>query len=291
MCLLADFYPYKEIIVVDNCSTDGTKEMLKDEFSQYREIKVFSTGKNIGVGARNIFLFNAKGKYVFQYDDDSQPQDNFTITRIVEFLERNNEINVLCTKVVDFCDNFIETKDWELFAWSGDAEKGFLGHFIHGSGTVFRRNALKKISGYPDNFFWGFEEADLTLQFLRAGCNIVYKPDLITLHRRKSRQFASSQITFYFVRNGILVFWKYFPFPYDLLLIIGWLFSQLLRNPNHLRDLGHGLSAGIKMLRGTRKETLRFRSIKRGIILWCIHTLLPPRAWKVLRLVKRNPGG
>ncbi|MCX7732548.1 MAG: glycosyltransferase family 2 protein [candidate division WOR-3 bacterium] len=286
-CLLRDGYPNREIIVVDNHSSDDTQEMLQREFGGCRELIVYRTEKNIGVGARNLFLKNARGKYVFQYDDDSQPADSATIKNIVEFLETSgNEIDVLCTRVVNFYDQSCETQDWEVFAWGGDANQGFRGHFIHGSGTIFRSSALRQISGYPEDFFWGFEEADLTLQFLLAGSTIVYKPDFITLHRRRRRQFSSPLVTTYYVRNGVLVFNKYFTFPYNWLLCKLWIMRHISKNLLHFKSVIAGARAGFSLSRNQIRARRKFPCNRKQIFLWIIHTLLPSPTWKFFKLIR-----
>ncbi|MEO0022007.1 MAG: glycosyltransferase [candidate division WOR-3 bacterium] len=286
-CLLTDCYPNKEIIVVDNHSSDDTQEMLEKEFRGCSEVIVYRTEDNIGIGARNLFLKNARGKYVFQYDDDSQPADSTTIKNIVEFLETSgNKIDVLCTRVVNFYDQSCETQDWEVFAWAGDANHGFRGHFIHGSGTVFRGSALRQISGYPEDFFWGFEEADLTLQFLLSGSTIVYKPDFITLHRRRRRQFSPPRITTYYVRNGVLVFNKYFPSPYNWLLSKFWVVRHIFKNPLRLNSVMTGFRAGVNSSRNQIRAGKNFPCTRKQILLWVIHTLLPSPAWKFFRLIR-----
>ena len=58
-----------ELIIVDDCSTDNTLNILK-EYSDNR-IKIFNTEKNSGVSfCRNYGLKNAAGEYVYFIDSD-----------------------------------------------------------------------------------------------------------------------------------------------------------------------------------------------------------------------------
>jgi len=86
------------LIVVDNASEDGSYEMVRKEFPY---VKLFRTKDNIGIAGRNVFLFNARGKYIIQFDDDSMPSDSLSISKIVKFLERRPDVDVLCTQVVN----------------------------------------------------------------------------------------------------------------------------------------------------------------------------------------------
>lgn len=60
-----------ELIIVDDCSTDGTVEVVKQYMKKDHRIKLFSTGENSGpYVARNIALSAAKGEFVTVNDAD-----------------------------------------------------------------------------------------------------------------------------------------------------------------------------------------------------------------------------
>lgn len=64
--------PYdKEIIVVDDCSTDGTRSLLENESRAGKEIKVFFHEKNMGKGAAIKTAYgHARGDLVIVQDAD-----------------------------------------------------------------------------------------------------------------------------------------------------------------------------------------------------------------------------
>ncbi len=60
-----------EIIVVDDCSTDGTWEVLKQVAKTRKEMRVFRNNSNQGVAyTRNRIIFEAKGEFIAFFDDD-----------------------------------------------------------------------------------------------------------------------------------------------------------------------------------------------------------------------------
>src|SRR3989338_1355204 len=70
----------KEIIVVDDCSTDGTSEVIKD----IKDIKVINHKKNQGKGAAiRTGIEAATGDYVLVQDADLEydPQDILTMIK------------------------------------------------------------------------------------------------------------------------------------------------------------------------------------------------------------------
>ena len=62
-----------EIIIVDDCSNDGTYEKLLQISSKHKEIKVFRNKKNYGIGfVRNLIIKKATGEFLAFFDDDDE---------------------------------------------------------------------------------------------------------------------------------------------------------------------------------------------------------------------------
>ena len=77
-------YKNLEIIVVDDCSTDGTQEYLMKLSKEDERVRYFLKEKNSGACvSRNIAIENAKGEFVTGLDDD----DFFEKNRINMFLK------------------------------------------------------------------------------------------------------------------------------------------------------------------------------------------------------------
>ena len=67
--LLNQTYNLIEIVVIDDCSTDGTIKMLENNFNS---VKVFSNAKNSGVAySRNQGIDNSIGDYICFVDSDN----------------------------------------------------------------------------------------------------------------------------------------------------------------------------------------------------------------------------
>ena len=60
-----------EIIVVDDCSSDGSYEYLKEIEKSCDKLTVYRNERNLGIGeTRNILISKAKGKYLLSVDPD-----------------------------------------------------------------------------------------------------------------------------------------------------------------------------------------------------------------------------
>ena len=95
-------YELWEMIIVDDCSTDQTFEILKDYRSKDDRIKIYRLEKNKGSGpARNLALKKARGRYVaFLDSDDFWHAQKLSIQ--VQFMKKTNaEITYSLTDSVD----------------------------------------------------------------------------------------------------------------------------------------------------------------------------------------------
>lgn len=81
-----------EWIIVDDFSTDGSFDFIKELAGSDSRIKVFKTDSNIGTGAtRNIGLKHATGKYVTFLDSDDQIDANYLEEQLA-FIKENGPI-------------------------------------------------------------------------------------------------------------------------------------------------------------------------------------------------------
>ena len=77
----------KEIIITDDCSTDGTREILKEKFLDENDIKIIFLDKNMGKGyAVREALPLVTGDVVIVQDADLEydPEDYFKLLEPIE---------------------------------------------------------------------------------------------------------------------------------------------------------------------------------------------------------------
>ncbi len=74
--VLSQTYPFFELLIIDDCSTDKTKELI--EIYTDPRLKYFKLQKNQGVShARNYALKKAQGKYIAYLDSDNEWHKDF----------------------------------------------------------------------------------------------------------------------------------------------------------------------------------------------------------------------
>lgn len=91
-------YQNWEMIIVDDCSTDNSREIVKEYEKKDRRIRLIESESNFGGPARprNIGLDNAKGEYIAFLDaDDVWLSEKLEIQ--VSFLKKNPDVDICHT--------------------------------------------------------------------------------------------------------------------------------------------------------------------------------------------------
>lgn len=88
-----------EIVIGDDCSSDGTRDVITEYQEKYPDIIVQNFQKeNQGVGANWASSVKmARGKYLAMLDDDDYWCDNNRLYEAVKFLEENEDFGVVHT--------------------------------------------------------------------------------------------------------------------------------------------------------------------------------------------------
>ncbi len=104
--VLRQSYKNIEIIIMDDCSDDGTDEIIKSRYSN-KKIKYYKSDKNMGPGLNRLKAFNeyAKGKYVVFMDDDDFFIDKRYFEKAVSIHEYYKNISFVAA------DTFVEKKE------------------------------------------------------------------------------------------------------------------------------------------------------------------------------------
>lgn len=135
-----------EILVGDDCSTDGTVEILKEYARNYSSIKLFLNPTNLGAtkNACNI-LKNARGHYLATCEGDDYWTDPEKLKIQVKFLEENPKF-VGCTHLFSIVDERgIRAK--KILDWVNQKDiftiNDFKGYILPGQpSTYVRRNLV-----------------------------------------------------------------------------------------------------------------------------------------------------
>ena len=195
-------FPVLEIIAVDNASTDGSAEMVRDEFP---EVRLVQLPRNVAAAARNDGVAAAKGDIVITLDNDVRFTTPDDVQRALETFARHPRAAIVNFMIVG-PDGRLSRRDWchprDPDRWS---EVEFLTDYVLEGASACRREAFLASGGYWPPFFIGHEGWDLALRLLQAGHDLVYTPTVRVQHLVDPTVRPSSRIYYQFTRNAIWV--------------------------------------------------------------------------------------
>lgn len=146
-------YQNLEIIIVDDCSKDGTHEYLEEISKQDSRIRYFIKETNSGACvSRNIAIENAKGEFVTGLDDD----DYFTEDRLYTFVENWNEnfsVKALFAEIAVKIDDKIIYKSHRRITGKNKVfAKDLIKNNYVGNQIFTKTKFLKEIGGFDVEF-------------------------------------------------------------------------------------------------------------------------------------------
>lgn len=171
-------YPKREVIVVDQQSTDGTLEIAK----KYAN-KVFTTRPDKFYSAppvsRNLGAKHSKGKYLLHMDSDMELTPK-VLEECVNIIENNSEILALKIHEQDIGEGF----------WSRAKileRKCYIGYDAIEAARFMRRSIFEKLGGY-DERLRSSEDWDMSKRIQKEGA-IGTIPSFIKHHLGKLKYF------------------------------------------------------------------------------------------------------
>lgn len=241
-----------EIIVVDNNSSDGSEEKIKNHFP---EVIFIRNDENLGFAkANNKAIKTAKGKYLFLLNPDTLILDN-GINDVIHYMENNPEVGLIGPCIVDknfnIIHSFSTSKNFKEHCKEMFEDAFYIQHlqmifkknhlapstsepfhvgFVNGSAMIIRKNALRKVGLLDERFFFCAEEVDWCFRFNQNRFKIVYHPVLKVLHYGGSGQDINLWSFLQYHKSHMKLFEKYqgiFGKQLMRIIFVAWILSRL----------------------------------------------------------------
>lgn len=300
--LCAQTYPAREIVLVDNGSTDGSIEFVREQFP---EVQIVALPYNAGFAAGNNYAMRAaRGEYVALLNNDAYAEPDW-LARMIEVAEQHPEAGLFACKLLYAHDPRLINAaglalDWAGFCWEwqggtvDDPQERVVEECFGPSGAaaLYRRAMLDEIGLFDEDFFAYAEDADLSWRALRAGWHSLYVPQARAYHVSsatagegspvKSRLLGRNKIWMLAknVPGGRYLGWWLLLAAYDL-LSVGW---GLLSRRDTAAVAGRWAA-----LRGLRQMWRKRRAspMRTNSYLKLLKPLEAP--WKISARLRRRP--
>ena len=193
------------IVVVDNGSTDGTAELVRD---RHPDVEVVGLRRNLGAAARTVGARLVDCPYVAFSDDDSWWAPG-ALGRAVELLDRHPRLAVLAARVLVGPGGRLDPVCRKMAASPLPAAADLPGPPVLGfiaCGTVVRRAAFLEVGGFDARLGVGGEEELLAIDLAARGWGLAYVDEVVAHHHPSpSRDPAGRRRVL--VRNALWSAW------------------------------------------------------------------------------------
>ena len=185
-------YKDYEIIIVDDGSTDCTKEILKDF-----PIKVISTNTTIGSAkARNIGIQHARYDLIAVTDSDCYLSKNW-LRDLVPYL---NNYDIVGGKIIysDKAEAKLNPSIKGMKIIHSDSPLNFL----NTSNMIFRKEVWKELDGFSS---YRLEDVDYSWRALKKGLKLIYVPKGIVIHYGRRSVFKNIKKYFQYGKSYSII--------------------------------------------------------------------------------------
>ncbi|MEZ4755754.1 MAG: glycosyltransferase family 2 protein [Flavobacteriales bacterium] len=220
-----------EVFVVDNQSTDGSVEMVREKFPW---VRLIANADNVGFSrANNQAIREARGDYVLLLNPDTVVGED-VFRKVIDFMNAHPKAGGLGVKMIDGTGHFLpESKRGlptpqvaffkiigltRLFPKSRLFGRYHLGHLpeneaapieiLSGACMFLRKRTLDEVGLLDESFFMYGEDIDLSYRITLGGYENWYYPDARIIHY-KGESTKKSSVNYVFVfYNAMAIFAK-----------------------------------------------------------------------------------
>lgn len=219
-----------EVIVVDNCSTDGSEAYIKNRFPATR---YYFNNINTGFArACNLGLAKASGEYILFLNPDTIVAEDCFV-KCIDYFQKNQCTGALGVHMIDGAGQYLKeskrgfpnaatsffklTGLSSLFPRSSLFARYYLGHkdeyttaeadVLSGAFLFTSKAVLQKTGGFDEAFFMYGEDIDLSFRIQQAGFKNIYYPEVTIVHFKgeSTRKQSLKYITVFYKAMNIFV--------------------------------------------------------------------------------------
>lgn len=227
----------KEIIVVDDASTDDSVVFLK---KNYPDIRVVVHEQNKGYSATcNTGVKEASSVLVVILNLDVIPEKDFLVNALPHF--EDEKVFAVSLNEGKYGPGRLKWKNgfWEIIPNDIKTEVT-LADWASGGSSLFRKSIWEGLGGMDEIYLpFYFEDIDLGIKATKAGFLCLWEPKAKVRHQHEatinSNNFSKEYIETIKERNHLLLTWRNIDSPKLFFNHLSFLLRRLLTTPGYLK--------------------------------------------------------
>lgn len=203
---LAHFPPKAthEVIVVDNASTDGSREIIY----AHKEVRLIANSENVGFGRANNQAFaKTDAPLLFLLNSDAEVH-NGAIDRLIDTIREDEKIGAVGPRLIN-TDGSLQPSVWRNpltpfemivtalglhrllpsrlranlllgFHWDHSHRRSV--RMLSGAALLVRRTMIDDVGGFDERFHMYGEDSEWALRMVRGGWIMLFEPNATVMH-------------------------------------------------------------------------------------------------------------
>ena len=188
----------KEIIIIDDSSTDNTKIIAKNLKKKYKKISLYKKKFKSLSKSTNYAISKSSGSWIVKVDADDYVSKNF-ISDFVSKIKINNQTDYICSDIICF-----DNKKKIRFKIKQDfVTKNSFFKYPLGSGSLFKKKLWKSVNGFNENLYYQ-DDLDFWLKIKKIN-KLVYLKKTNYFYRKHGKNMSKNLILKYITKIYILL--------------------------------------------------------------------------------------
>lgn len=248
-------YMNRELVVIDDCSSDDTQEYMNSQWLSKQfpnvasKLKYYKNIENVWSPlSRNRWFENATGDWIFMVEDDLQITDPLFLEKFIDYQlllsKVDGSIGVICPKRVEYSKWYYKNFNHQLinygvFSWEIylDPDQSYSWYIPNAQACSFiKKEIVSSIKYDTKNYSYFREESDFYERVKRMWYRLYYVWDfLVTYHRMDlviswwNRKHSVSISNEYKYRSSHYTFLSNY-FSYPRIRIVAYVWLRLLKH-------------------------------------------------------------
>ncbi len=251
-----------KIFIIDNNSNDGTDNWLND-LNDDIFYKILSK-KNLGVaGGRNLGIQKSDAEILVFLDDDAvfNTKKNDPFLLVSEEFDKNKKLGIVAFKIINYYSKEVQRHEFPFVDKNTPPDIKKKCAYYVGAGHAISKDVFEKCGLYPEDYFYGKEELDLSLRAINNDFTLIYNPNIEVFHKQspKGRQKNDEKWAQVY-RNRLVISYKYYPFIYKIVTNFLWFVKITLISKSIIVAI-NGYVRYLKIRKNLGKDILSTKSI------------------------------
>jgi GT2 family glycosyltransferase len=217
----------KEFILVDNGSTDGSRDLLIAWAARLPNAQTILLSTNTGFcKGNNVAFAQAKGEWIALFNSDAVAEPDW-LEQLMRYGDESKRIGMLAGKILFQSPPNVIDKAGHLIYWDGqnrgrgtmETDNGQYDNpeeilWPDACAAMYHRRVFEETGGFDEAFFAFGDDADLGMRARLLGWSAWYVPSAVVHHRHSASFGVYSPLKVMLVeRNRVLLAVKNFPWP------------------------------------------------------------------------------